>query len=123
MAQAAMLPADHAPPSQAPAIDRVHLKQMTFGERSLERELLELFDRQAELLLARMRASEACVLATLAHTLKGSALGVGANAVARAAAAAEAAAAESPAQRAAALEQLAAAIDTARVEIAALLRA
>jgi HPt (histidine-containing phosphotransfer) domain-containing protein len=121
MAKAAMLPA--APVPQAPAIDRVHLKQMTFGERSLERELLELFDRQTELLLARMRASEAPVLATLAHTLKGSALGIGANEVARAAAAAEAAAAESPAQRAATLEHLAAAIDAARVEIVALLRA
>ncbi len=121
MAQAAMLTA--APAPEAPAIDRVHLKQMTFGDRSLERELLQLFDRQAELLIARMRASEAPVLASLAHTLKGSALGVGANAVAEAAAAAESAAAGSPAQRAAALDCLAAAIAAARVEIAALLRA
>ena len=120
MAQAAMLPVEQAP--QAPAIDRAHLKQMTFGDRSLERELLELFDRQADMLLARMRASDAPVLATLAHTLKGSALGIGANEVARAATAAEAAAMGSTAQRAAALEQLAAAIDAARVEIAALLR-
>jgi HPt (histidine-containing phosphotransfer) domain-containing protein len=121
MAQSAMLPA--APALEAPAIDRTHLKQMTFGDRGLERELLQLFDRQAELLLARMRAGEAAVLAMLAHTLKGSALGIGATEVAHHAAAAEAAAIGSPAQRDAALDRLAAAIDAARVEIAALLRA
>jgi hypothetical protein len=120
LAQAAMSSA--APACDMPAIDRAHLKQMTFGDRSLERELLELFDRQAEQLMARMRTSDAAVLAMLAHTLKGSALGVGANEVACAAAAAEAAAA-SPAQRTAALDGLAAAIDAARGEIAALLRA
>jgi HPt (histidine-containing phosphotransfer) domain-containing protein len=119
MAQAAMLSAEPAP--QMPAIDRAHLKQMTFGDRSLERELLELFDRQAEQLMARMRASDAAVLAMLAHTLKGSALGIGANDVARAAGATESAAG-SPAQRLTALDGLAAAIDAARGEIAALLR-
>jgi HPt (histidine-containing phosphotransfer) domain-containing protein len=121
MAQAAMLPA--TPALEAPAIDRAHLKQMTFGDRGLERELLQLFDRQAELLLARMRAGEGAVLAMLAHTLKGSALGIGATEVAQAAAAAEAAATGAPAQRDEALDCLAAAIDAARVEIAALLRA
>ena len=121
MTQAAMLPA--APAHNAPAIDRAHLKQMTFGDRGLERELLLLFDRQAELLLARMRSAEAAMLATLAHTLKGSALGIGAAEVAHRAAATEAAAAGSPAQRAAALDSLGTAIDAARAEIAALLRA
>src|ERR1700750_2204878 len=33
-----------------PAIDVEHLARMTLGERSLEREVLELFDRQGELL-------------------------------------------------------------------------
>jgi hypothetical protein len=120
LAQAAMLSAE--PALERPAIDRAHLKQMTFGDLGLERELLELFDRQAEQLMARMRASDAAVLAMLAHTLKGSARGVGANDVARAAVVAEAAAAGSPAQRSAALDGLAAAIDAARGEIAALLR-
>jgi hypothetical protein len=120
MAQAAMLSAE--PACERPAIDRAHLKQMTFGDRSLERELLQLFDRQAEQLMARMRTSDAAVLAMLAHTVKGSALGIGANDVARAAGAAEAAAG-SPTQRIAALDGLAAAIDAARGEIAALLRA
>jgi HPt (histidine-containing phosphotransfer) domain-containing protein len=107
----------------APAIDRAHLRQMTFGDRSLEHELLQLFDRQAALLLARMRASDAATLATLAHTLKSSAAGIGASEVGRAAEAAERAAAGSAAERRAALEQLAAAIDAARAEIAGLLRA
>ncbi len=121
MAQAAMLQTDAT--VAAPAIDCVHLKQMTFGDRALERELLQLFDRQAELLLARMRASEPAVLVTLAHTLKGSAAGVGAGEVARAAAAAEQAATRSPADCSAALAVLAAAIGAARAEIAALLAA
>ncbi len=67
MALAAMLQADTA--SAGPAIDRVHLKQMTFGDRGLEREILQLFDRQTELLLARMRATDSEALAALAHTL------------------------------------------------------
>ena len=53
-------------------LDRDHLARMTFGDRSLEREVLQLFDRQSELLLERMRASEPAAIATLAHTLKGS---------------------------------------------------
>ena len=68
------------------AIDRGHLTRMTFGDRSLEREVLELFDRQAELLLARMRGGDPQAMAALAHTLKGSAVGIGAGNVARAAA-------------------------------------
>src|SRR5205085_2261563 len=35
-------------------IDLVHLSRMTFGDRSLEREVLALFDRQAAILVARM---------------------------------------------------------------------
>ena len=67
-------------------LDRDHLARMTFGDRSLEREVLHLFDRQSELLLERMRASEPAAIATLAHTLKGSAVGIGATRVAGAAA-------------------------------------
>ena len=61
------------------AIDRGHLARMTFGDRSLERELLELFDRQAAMLIVRMRAGGAAAVAPLAHTLKGSASGIGAG--------------------------------------------
>src|SRR5579885_399004 len=116
MGQAALLTATNI--SSASAIDRVYLDAMTFGD-----ELLQLFDRQAEILLARMRTSDAGTVATLAHTLKGSAVGIGAGAVAEAAAALEAAAAGSPRERAAKLDALGAAVAAARGEITALLRA
>ena len=102
-------------------IDRAHLARMTYGDRGLERELLELFDRQATLLLARMRDSEAAAMAGLAHTLKGSAAGIGAHGVASAAAAAEGAACAAPAERRAALDRLTAAVERVRPEIADIL--
>jgi HPt (histidine-containing phosphotransfer) domain-containing protein len=122
MAQVAILTAD-PPPAVAPVIDQGHLKRMTFGDSSLEHELLQLFDRQAEILIARMRASDPAVVATLAHTLKGSASGIGAGNVAQAAEAAELAAGRSPAEAGAALDGLATAVDEARALIAKLLRA
>lgn len=106
----------------APIIDRTHLARMTYGDRSLERELLELFDRQAGILLARMRDGEAAAVAALAHTLKGSAVGIGAVGVAEAAAAAERAAGRSQAERHAAIDRLAAAVDRVRPEITAMLQ-
>ena len=112
MAQAAIRDRDEA----AAAIDREHLTRMTFGEAALERELLELFDRQAELLIARIAQSDPTMVAALAHTLKGSAVGVGANEVAVAAAALEQ---EPTPERQAAL---AAAVARARAEIAVILR-
>ncbi len=108
----------------ATAIDRGHLAHMTFGDRSLEREVLQLFDRQAGMLMTRMRASEPPAVATLAHTIKGSALGVGAVNVARAAATAEfAATLRGGAEMNLAVDRLAAAVDEARATIAALLHA
>jgi len=106
-------------PDERP-IDLVHLARMTLGERSLEREVLALFDRQATLLIARMRAAQPAAVVTLAHTLKGSARGIGAWRVARAAEAVEVA---GPAEAGAALDALAAAADEARGVIADLLRA
>jgi HPt (histidine-containing phosphotransfer) domain-containing protein len=105
-------------------IDREHLARMTFGERSLEHELLKLFDRQCELLMERMRAGDAALIGTLAHTLKGSASGIGAWGVARAAAACEQAAGHggSAVARSLALAELDAEIAAARAEIAGLLR-
>jgi HPt (histidine-containing phosphotransfer) domain-containing protein len=105
-----------------PVIDRAHLARMTYGDRSLERELLELFERQAEILLARMRDSGAAALAGLAHTLKGSAVAIGAVGVAEAAAAAEQAAGLAPSERRAAIARLAAAVDRVRPEITAMLQ-
>ena len=101
------------------AIDRGHLTRMTFGDRSLEREVLALFDRQAELLIARMRSGDPQAMAALAHTLRGSAFGIGAGNVARAAQAVEQA---GPAERETAMTMLATTIVEARAAIAELLR-
>lgn len=102
-------------------IDRGHLARMTFGDRNLEQEVLQLFDRQAELLVARMRGGEAAAVAALAHTLKGSAAGIGAGPVAAAAEAAEQAV-SSAGDVSAAIDRLAAAVEQARALIAVLLR-
>jgi HPt (histidine-containing phosphotransfer) domain-containing protein len=75
--------------AEEPAIDLTHLYRMTLGDHALEREVLALFDRQIEMLVARMRAADTACVPALAHTLKGSAKGVGAWPVARAAAAVE----------------------------------
>jgi hypothetical protein len=110
-------------PSLAPddrPIDLVHLARTTLGDRSLEREVLQLFDRQSTLLIARMRAAAPPGTLALAHTLKGSALGIGAWRVARAAEAVEVA---EGAEAASALEALEAATDEARALIADLLKA
>ena len=67
-----------------PAIDLDHLARMTLGERELEREVLTLFAQQSTDLLARLEKLPR-EGASLAHTLKGSARGIGAFAVAEAA--------------------------------------
>jgi len=72
-----------APDDQA--IDLQHLFQMTLGDRGLQREVLQLFDRQADMLLARIRAADPAATAALAHIIKGSARGIGAWQVATAA--------------------------------------
>jgi HPt (histidine-containing phosphotransfer) domain-containing protein len=95
---------------------------MTLGERSLEIQVLKLFDRQAELLLARMRQTAPAGVASLAHTLSGSARGIGAWRVAAAAEALERAVAETR-ELAPAIERLAAAVNEARLAIGAMLRA
>jgi HPt (histidine-containing phosphotransfer) domain-containing protein len=80
-------PADRSasPPLPGEAtIDVDHLSRMTLGDRSLEREVLTLFDHQTELLVERMRADGSAVV-SCAHTLKGSARNIGAWQVARAA--------------------------------------
>lgn len=101
-------------------IDLAHLSRMTLGERALECEVLALFDRQAELLLPRIRAGAPAVVAAAAHTLKGSARGIGAWRVERAAEAVEAA---GPVEFAAAVGSLEAAIAETKAAIAHLLQA
>ena len=56
MSQLATKIIDQEPAAPAAAIDYSQLQRMTFGDRSLEREVLQLFDRQARLLLARMHS-------------------------------------------------------------------
>ena len=67
-------------------IDRAHLRQMTFADPVLEREVLALFDRQAASMLEIIPVAEAAAVPELAHAVKGSARGIGAWRVARAAA-------------------------------------
>jgi hypothetical protein len=78
-------PESSSPGASERPIDLVHLARTTFGERSLEREVLQLFDRQAATLMERIQAVPADDIPALAHTLKGSARAIGALAVARAA--------------------------------------
>jgi HPt (histidine-containing phosphotransfer) domain-containing protein len=123
MKLAANAPDRHPIPSVDPelAIDLAHLARMTMGEARLEREVLMLFERQADILLARMRDAPAPAVAAFAHTLKGSARGVGAWRVAEAARAVEM---ETQADdRAAALVRLAAAVEEAKALIAEMLQA
>ena len=125
MAQAAVSSYERAKPEalDVTVLDRDHLARMTFGDRSLEREVLELFERQSELLPERMRASEPAAIATLAHTLKGSAVGIGATRVASAAAEVEATAQAKSGESSRAIEELAQAVEEARAAISALIRA
>jgi HPt (histidine-containing phosphotransfer) domain-containing protein len=107
-----------------PAIDLGHLSRMTLGEEALEHEVLALFGRQAEILLARMENAPQAVRATFAHTLKGSARGIGAWRVAAAAHGVESSGrvADQGGAGDAALERLIAAVEEVRAEIAELVR-
>jgi HPt (histidine-containing phosphotransfer) domain-containing protein len=105
-------------------IDVTHLARMTLGDASLEREVLQLYDRQAGILLARMQQVTPTAAAAYAHTLKGSSSGIGAFKVARAADAVESAATKNAeADVVAAISHLGTAISEARAMIAELLRA
>jgi uncharacterized protein YceH (UPF0502 family) len=117
-------PVDDAPPL-APhmALDVVHLARMTLGERTVEREVLELFDRQAAMLLQRMVAEPPKVVAAFAHTLCGSARGIGAWKVAEAAEAVERCASQNAAVGlSGAVERLRTAVEEARAAIVEHLR-
>jgi HPt (histidine-containing phosphotransfer) domain-containing protein len=62
-------------------IDLIHLRRMTLGDSSLEREVLTMFLTQADRLLGELAALPSDA-GPLAHTLKGSARAVGAFGVA-----------------------------------------
>jgi HPt (histidine-containing phosphotransfer) domain-containing protein len=113
-----------SPAAVESAIDIAHLARMTLGDASLEREVLQLYDRQAHMLLARMQQVTPTAVAAYAHTLKGSSSGIGAFKVARAAQAVEfAATRNTEADVVAAISRLNTAISEARAMIAELLRA
>ncbi|HXW26744.1 MAG TPA: Hpt domain-containing protein [Xanthobacteraceae bacterium] len=126
MGQPSIAVAEGQPASRASLerpIDLVHLARMTLGDRGLEREVLALFDRQATVLVSRLRAASPGSVTSVAHTLKGSARGVGAWRVAAAAEAVEQAASGGEGDLAAAIGRLAAVAEEARAVIAELLRA
>ena len=71
-----------------PPLDLVHLARQCLGDRELAAELLGLFRLQARALTAQLSGSERLSFEAktkIAHTLRGSALAVGAGRVARAA--------------------------------------
>jgi HPt (histidine-containing phosphotransfer) domain-containing protein len=112
-----------APPlaPEAQSIDRTHLFRMTLGDHALECEVLQLFDQQAGMLIARMDQANRTGVAVLAHTLYGSARAIGAWAIAGAAETLEAAAKSKSVEMQSAKQALARTVDDARRTIAALL--
>ncbi len=60
-------------------VDLVHLSRLTLGNRDLEQEVLQLFIRQSSIYLKRLsEASDQKSWCDAAHTIKGSAVGIGA---------------------------------------------
>ena len=84
-------PAGRRGVTHEPLLDRPHLETQTAGDDALAQELLALFCEQCRRLLPGIRdaGGDTGDRADLAHTLKGSALGVGAMRVAALAAAVE----------------------------------
>jgi HPt (histidine-containing phosphotransfer) domain-containing protein len=103
-------------------IDRDHLARMTLGEPGLDREVLRLFDQQSHMLLARMAREAPNAVAAHAHTLAGSARGIGAWKVAEAAAVLERQAGQPGGSLTTALRALATDIAEVRAAIADLLQ-
>lgn len=60
-------------------VDLIHLSRQTMGNRSLEREILSLFATQSVNCVERLQSADNLdEHKTIVHTLKGSALGIGA---------------------------------------------
>jgi HPt (histidine-containing phosphotransfer) domain-containing protein len=117
--QVAWMPSPPLVPDDGP-IDFAHLRTMTLGDESLEREVLAMFAGQAAELAAAL-AQLPPNAAALAHKLKGSARAIGAVHVATAAADLETAFCNGadPANALAALNDT---VDEARAAIDAILR-
>lgn len=109
------------PPASGRPVDLVHLSRFTLGDEKLEREVLKLFRVQTRIYLDRLEvAADSTSWRDAAHTIKGSAMGIGAWTVASAAQMAEELA-DTPAGKGAALKELKSAIDAAVTFIDALL--
>lgn len=104
-------------PSRARPVDLVHLARQTMGDRALEQEVLSMFVQQAGLVRDQIARADIKRRLFLAHSLIGSARGVGAFGIARMAEEVE----REPSS-AAHLKNLAAAIDEAREFIASISR-
>jgi HPt (histidine-containing phosphotransfer) domain-containing protein len=121
----APVPAGTADAATTHPINRAYLARFTLGNAALEREILELFAGQLPAYVGQLRAAaDRKAWALAAHTIKGSALAVGARRLADAALAAEqidaaAFAADAGARRQAA-ETVAAAADEAAAYVARL---
>ncbi|MCG7503530.1 Hpt domain-containing protein [Mesorhizobium sp. IRAMC:0171] len=63
-------------------VDMEHLSRQTMGDRDLEREVLALFVQQATSVQEKLPGADKSQRLLLAHSLKGSARGVGAFAIA-----------------------------------------
>ncbi|MEQ1697340.1 MAG: Hpt domain-containing protein [Hyphomicrobiaceae bacterium] len=101
-----------------PVLDLAHLRVYTLGMADLEREILGLFLEQLPKSHAALLASETAKdWHMAAHTLKGSALAVGAKRLAGAGAAAEATDCTNDRARRAMLDQVVEAIADVRAEI------
>ena len=103
-------------------IDLVHLARATDGDESLEAELLAMFDHQCEKLVERVKLADLPRRARgdIAHRLRGSALAIGAFAVAEGALAVETAFEREGGEPAAEIAALAAKVGQARAAIAEL---
>jgi HPt (histidine-containing phosphotransfer) domain-containing protein len=78
----AMPGGDGAAPSRSRPVDLAHLSRQTLGDRALEQEVLQLFVHQAVSTRDQIAQASTAERLCLAHTLKGSARGIGAFAIA-----------------------------------------
>jgi len=101
-------------------LDHTHVARMTFNDCGFEREIFQLFDRQAGLLMERMRGSEPAAIPTLAHSLKGAAADINAGRVSACRCRNGTGRERRAGRCSGAKDQLAQAVDEVRMEIAAL---
>jgi HPt (histidine-containing phosphotransfer) domain-containing protein len=107
----------HARPVDVGSIDLNHLSRQTMGDSALAREVLEMFDEQLAQARTTLAASSIEERFHIAHTLKGTAAGIGAFRLASCAGELE----QKPSKQEL-VEQLSSLIDEVRLSIADILR-